>query len=381
MGWRSYGGRALLASRRLVSFPLGFVVSRRDKRPETRWRGKRAAPARVFVATVTKVTALLSWRPSRSAPARKADTKTADTPAVGMGGGAGTFACHGEAKAKQDFEDQQRLKFEDVHTRLMACDHPCCCNPPSYNELRDAVNAASQAMDMLRTRASENASENAILRGRLREHGLPTVVNDDWESHDNHNSTLRWHNHYKAALECAEAELAKKTDELAQLRADVEQYATDFKIADDHVSRVEERNEQLVKEIRELREGRGRGKGGRGKGETPLPVNYGRGKGGKGGKGGAGKGGYHLTTRELLAHWDVPDQPASLGPVPTAPPGSTVLGIPAEQFNAMFANAHELPQPDSLKPGSLIRRATHGPSREDLLQNLNFDDLDAQPRK
>ena len=36
-----------------------------------------------------------------------------------------------------------------------------------------------------------------------------------------------------------------------------------------------------------------------------------------------------------------PSHPGVLGPVPTAPPGSTVLGIPAEQFNAMFANAHE----------------------------------------
>ena len=30
---------------------------------------------------------------------------------------------------------------------------------------------------------------------------------------------------------------------------------------------------------------------------------------------------------------------ATLGPVPTAAPGTTILGIPAEQFNAMFAEA------------------------------------------
>lgn len=32
---------------------------------------------------------------------------------------------------------------------------------------------------------------------------------------------------------------------------------------------------------------------------------------------------------------------ATLGPVPAAPAGSTILGIPAEQFNAVFAKAHE----------------------------------------
>ena len=32
---------------------------------------------------------------------------------------------------------------------------------------------------------------------------------------------------------------------------------------------------------------------------------------------------------------------SSLGPVPVAPPGSTVLGIPADKFNAMFAEAAE----------------------------------------
>lgn len=63
-------------------------------------------------------------------------------------------------------------------------------------------------------------------------------------------------------------------------------------------------------------------------------------------------------------------------PQPELPPSTTacIWDLPEDSMAAV-----SLPPPNSLKPGSLLYNATYAPSREAVLQDLSFEDFDAQP--